>query len=157
MKKDKKISCPAYLFYEQDAAGNRKQDGIQGINPVYMTKGAACADVAVPYDITVRAHTVEKFDLWIGFEIPEGYKVIMYPRSSLLIKYGFMMSVSIIDSDYSGQHVHVPIYNPTDNDIVLEKGARVAQVECTPVYDCEDWEHKNEERSNGGFGSTGEK
>lgn len=155
MKTSKTISCPAYLFFEQDEKGNKKQDGVMGINPVYMTKGSACADVAIPYDIVIPAHKAAKFDLWIGFEIPEGYKVIMYPRSSLLVKYSLLQPVSIIDSDYSGQHVHVPFFNPTDTDIKLEKGTRVAQIECVPAYNCEDWEHKNKDRGEGGFGSTG--
>lgn len=145
------VNCPCYQFYE-DRDGRRV---VHGIKPVYMTKGAACADVATPFDIKVPAHSAVKADLWIGFEIPKGWKVLMYPRSSLLIKKGLIQPVSIIDSDYSGQHVHVPLYNPTDSDIIIEAGERVAQVECQPYYDCGDWKHEEAERGAGGFGSTG--
>jgi len=157
MSKTKKVSCAAYLFYETDAEGNRKEGGIIGINPVYKTTGAACADVAIPVKVALPPHETTVVDLWVGFEIPEGYKVVMYPRSSLLVKRGIMQPVSIIDSDYSGQHVHVPLHNMTNTTIFLEAGERVAQIECVPAYDCEDWQHDNTERAkeNGGFGSTG--
>lgn len=148
----KKITCECYQFYEKDQNGRPL---IRGKKPVYMTKKAACADVALPFNLTIPAHTGVKEDLWIGFEIPDGYKVVMYPRSSLLVKYGLMQPVSIIDADYSGQRVHVPLYNLTDKDVTLNAGTRVAQIECVPCYDCQDWEHENAERGIGGFGSTG--
>ena len=151
----KKISCPAYLFYEKDNLGCRKKDGIIGLAPIYKTKLAACADIAVPMKVVIPAHKFVRVDLWLGFEIPEGYKIIMYPRSSLLDKKGLMQPTSIIDADYSGQRVHAPLFNMTDEDVVLEKGERVAQIECVPRYDCDDWLRDNVDRGFGGFGSTG--
>ena len=151
MKKEKKVECPCYLFFEEvDGAKT-----VQGIQPVYQTKHAACADVAVPIRTIIHPHSTEKVDLWIGFEIPEGYCIKMYPRSSLLLKYDLMSPVSIIDSDYSRMHVHVVLHNLGANLQVLEAGTRVAQIECVPVYDCDDWAHSNKTRD-GGFGSTGQ-
>lgn len=152
----KKVSCPAYLFYEKDNLGCRKKDGIIGLTPIYKTKLAACADIAVPTDVVIPAHKYVRIDMWLGFEIPEGYKIIMYPRSSLLDKYGLIQPVSIIDADYSGQRVHAPVYNLTDKDIHLKKGDRIAQIECVPRYDTDDWLRDNVDRGIGGFGSTGE-
>lgn len=147
MAKAKKVECACYQFpLDTDSSKH-------GIRPVFKTKEAACADVATPVAITIPAHSAIKSDLFIGFEIPKGYKIVMYPRSSLLIKKCLIQPVSIIDSDYSGQHVHVPLFNPTDKDIVLEAGERVCQIECVPAYDCDDWAHENAERM-GGFGST---
>lgn len=154
MAKTRKVSCIAYLFYDGD---DYKTSKVKGINPVYMTKGAACADVTIPEEVALLPGSCTLVDLWIGFEIPAGYKIVMYPRSSLLVKRGIMSPVSIIDNDYSGQHVHVPLYNLTSSTIFLKQGERVAQIECVPAYDSEDWEHTNKERAkvNGGFGSTG--
>lgn len=154
MSKAKKVSCPAYLFFDGD---DYKTSAIKGINPVYKTKGAACADVSIPVKVALPPHETTLIDLYVGFEIPEGYKIVMYPRSSLLVKRGIMQPVSIIDYDYSGQHVHVPLHNLTNNTIFLAAGERVAQIECVPMYDCEDWQHDGIERAkvNGGFGSTG--
>lgn len=151
----KTVSCPAYLFYAQDENGNEIKEGIHGINPVYSTKEAACADVAIPMDVALPPHECTKVDLWVGFEIPKGYKIVMYPRSSLLVKRNIMQPVSVIDQDYSGQHVHVPLYNMGSTTVLLKKGERIAQIECVPAYNCEDWAHSNIQRGEGGFGSTG--
>lgn len=129
-------------------------DGKHGVVPVYQTELAACADVALPKQVIVPAHKAVKIDLLIGFDIPEDCKILMYPRSSLLIKKNLIQPVSVIDADYSRQHVHVPFFNPTDEDILLESGERVAQIECVPRYDTVSWIHKHEKRT-GGFGSTG--
>lgn len=128
--------------------------GKYGIEPVYKTKEAACADVALPERLVLKAGEIKMVSLQIGFEIQNGYKIIMYPRSSLMIKYGLIQPTSIIDSDYSGMEVHVPLYNTSNRRIELPAGTRVAQIECVPVYDCSDWPHESTERT-GGFGSTG--
>lgn len=124
------------------------------LEPVYMTDGAACADVAIPCDITINPGQCAVVPLGLGFDIPLFFKIVMYPRSSLLTKYGIMQPTSIIDHDYSGKEVHAPLFNATNSVIVLQKGTRVAQIECVPVYDCTSWPRKLVERT-GGFGSTG--
>lgn len=159
MTKKNKVECACYLYGTEQLVGNRKKIVAKGIMPVYKTKGAACADIAVPEEVTVPAGKTIMVDLWVSFEIPAGYKIVMYPRSSLLVKRGIMQPVSIIDSDYSGQRVHAVLHNVTDSDVTLKAGERVAQIECVPVYDCTEWHHENKERNavNGGFGSTGDK
>ena len=124
-----------------------------GIIPIYQTMGAACADLELPTDATIPARTAVKIDLLLSFDIPEGYKIVMYPRSSLLMKHNLIQPTSIIDSDYKG-NVHAPLYNPTDTDIHLPKGTRVAQIECVPAYNTVQWPRKYTKRGNGGFGST---
>ena len=128
--------------------------GDKGIIPEYQTKEAACADVALPEHLVLKAGEIKMVSLQIGFEIPNGFKIVMYPRSSLMIKYGIVQPTSIIDSDYSGMEVHVPLFNSSDKRIELPEGTRVAQIECVPVVDCVDWPHKSTKRT-GGFGSTG--
>ena len=128
--------------------------GEHGIKPEYQTKEAACADVALPERLVLKAGEIKMIGLQIGFEIPNGFKIVMYPRSSLMIKYGLIQPTSIIDSDYSNMEVHVPLYNTSNKRVELPAGTRVAQIECVPVCDCPDWSHKSNERT-GGFGSTG--
>ena len=130
------------------------QLGEHGIKPEYQTKEAACADVALPERLVLKAGEIKMIGLQIGFEIPNGFKIVMYPRSSLMIKYGLIQPTSIIDSDYSNMEVHVPLYNTSNKRVELPAGTRVAQIECVSVCDCSDWSHKNNERT-GGFGSTG--
>lgn len=130
--------------------------GPNGIKPEYQTKEAACADVALPDHLVLKPGEIKMVPLQIGFEIQNGYKIVMYPRSSLMIKYGIVQPTSIIDSDYSGMEIHAPLYNTSNKRIELPAGTRVAQIECVPVCDCTDWPHKSNERT-GGFGSTGSK
>ena len=127
---------------------------VRGKTPVYKTREAACADVILPVDVTLRGSSIQKVPLDLAFEIPNGYKIIMYPRSSLLINYGLMSPTSIIDSDYNGKEIHWPVVNLKKKVITLKAGTRVAQIECVPCTQVVNWERENVERT-GGFGSTG--
>lgn len=130
--------------------------GPNGKVPVYKTKQAACADVFLPEDVTIEPGKVACPGLQLGFEIPAGNKIIMYPRSSLLVKFGIIQPTSIIDADYSGMEIHAPLYNATDKPVTLKAGNRVAQIELQPYTRVLDWKFESNERT-GGFGSTGEK
>ena len=140
-----------YLLYK-DKDGNDIPIGIQ---PVFKTAGAACADVALPYSVTIKPHEIVKLPLNIAFIIPEGYYIRMYPRSSLLIKKGLMSPVSVIDTDYMG-NVHVPFVNLTDKEVKIDAKERVAQIElvsCGPRPDS--WHKEDSKRDQEGFGGTG--
>ena len=129
--------------------------GPNGKVPVYKTKQAACADVFLPEDVTIEPGKVACPGLQLGFEIPAGSKIIMYPRSSLLVKFGIIQPTSIIDADYSGMEIHVPLYNATDKPVTLKARDRVAQIELQEYTRVLDWNFESNERT-GGFGSTGE-
>lgn len=141
----KNVTCPCEIFTDEE--------GNHGALPVYQTKLAACADVCLPKQVVINPGPC-KIDLLIGFDIPEDMKIMMYPRSSLLTKKGLIQPTSIIDADYSHKHVHVPFFNPGTESVILERGERVAQIECVPRYSTFEWPRKNVERE-GGFGSTG--
>ena len=129
--------------------------GPNGKVPVYKTKQAACADVYLPEDVTIEPGKVACPGLQLGFEIPAGHKIVMYPRSSLLVKFGIIQPTSIIDADYSGMEIHAPLYNATDKPVTLKAGDRVAQIELQEYTRVLDWKFEPIERT-GGFGSTGE-
>jgi len=140
------VYCKPILFTDEN--------GCTGKAPVYKTKEAACADMSLPREVHIEPGEVVRIDLLVGFEIPNGKKLIVYPRSSLLFKYGIMSPTSIIDSDYSGKHVHFIAINLGKEPVVFDKGTRVVQVDCVPCEQVADWERENTERT-GGFGSTG--
>ena len=129
--------------------------GPNGKVPVYKTKQAACADVYLPEDVTIEPGKVACPGLQLGFEITAGNKIVMYPRSSLLVKFGIIQPTSIIDADYSGMEIHAPLYNATDKPVTLKAGDRVAQIELQEYSRVLDWNFESNERT-GGFGSTGE-
>ena len=55
----------------------------KGESPVYSTKQAAGADIALPKDIIIKAHSIVTWiDLEVGFDIPEGFCIMLQPRSS---------------------------------------------------------------------------
>ena len=130
--------------------------GPHGKVPVYKTRQAACADVFLPEDVTIEPGKVACPGLQLGFNIPAGNKIVMYPRSSLLVKFGIMQPTSIIDADYSNMEIHVPLYNTTDKPVTLKAGDRVAQIELHEYERILDWNFEDNERT-GGLGSTGEK
>ena len=132
--------------------------------PCFMTKGAACADMFLPADVTIPPMDINKslkdnivkVPLDVSFDIPSGFKIVMYPRSSLLIKRGLIQPVSIIDEDYHG-NVHAPLVNITNEPIELKAGERLVQIElqlATPKGIC-DWDAVESERDQNGFGGTG--
>ena len=132
--------------------------------PCFMTKGAACADMFLPADVTIPPMDISKslkdniikVPLDVSFDIPSGFKIVMYPRSSLLIKRGLIQPVSIIDEDYHG-NVHAPLVNITNEPIELKAGERLVQIElqlAMPKGIC-DWNTVESERDQNGFGGTG--
>ena len=129
--------------------------GPNGKVPVYKTQSAACADVFLPEDVTIEPGKVACPGLQLGFDIPAGCKIVMYPRSSLLVKRGIVQPTSIIDADYSGMEVHVPMLNSTSEPITLKAGERIAQIEVQVYLRVLDWNFEPTKRT-GGFGSTGE-
>lgn len=132
--------------------------------PCFMTKGAACADMFLSADVTIPPmdtskslkDNIIKVPLDVTFDIPSGFKIVMYPRSSLLIKRGIIQPVSIIDEDYHG-NVHAPLVNITNEPIELKAGERLVQIElqlAMPKGIC-DWDTVESERDQNGFGGTG--
>lgn len=150
----RKLNFDTYLYYDTDENGIRTSIGIK---PIFMTPGAACADAAIPKQVTIKAGERTKVDLMIGFDIPEGYCLKMYPRSSLLIKHGLLSPVSIIDWDYKYARVSWPVVNVSGEDVTLDAGTRVVQLELCKQSEPADWERLSTPRDLGGFGGTGDK
>ena len=135
--------------------GVRPVEGITAVKlPIYMTTEAACADICLLEDIMIHPQQGIKARTGLRFNLAKGTKIVMYPRSSLLMKYDLLEPVSIIDTDYKDE-VHVPLFNVGKEVVTLTAGTRVAQIELQPVYPRpNDWAHEDAVRS-GGFGSTG--
>ncbi len=147
--------------------------------PFKGSKFAACADVYA-VNIIVKDN-LATIDLGFALDIPEGYKVVLVPRSSFTHK-GWVMqnSPAQIDSDFKGEiklkFEGIPIllneimieYLFQDNDCPIREfeynkfpykvGDRVAQMFLEKVidYEFEEVEELSEsERNTGGFGSSG--
>jgi dUTP pyrophosphatase len=97
----------------------------------------------------------------LSVEIPEGYEIQVRPRSGLAAKSGIgvLNSPGTIDSDYRGE-VKVILFNFSEEEFVIHRGERIAQMVISKVYKAELVEAKklnNSSRGEGGFGHTGKK
>lgn len=136
----------------------------QGIElPSYETDGAAGMDLRAAVEasekMTLRPGERALVPTGFIFEVPFGYEAQIRPRSGLAIKHGItcLNSPGTVDSDYRGE-VKVILANLGQEDFVIERGMRIAQVVIAPVTQVtvtEVEEFTQTERGAGGFGSTG--
>ena len=132
------------------------------IIPSRATDHSAGYDLASIEDVTIQPSEIKL--------IPTGLKVLMgknealfvFPRSSLAIKKGLMMSnsVGVIDADYYGNkdnegHIMIPIINIKSQPVTIIKGERIAQGIFLSYLKTED-DFAGTVSRLGGFGSSGE-
>ena len=122
--------------------------------PTRATEHSAGHDFYMPKTITIPAKKAAMFDTNITTDIPKGYVMHLYPRSSLGIKKSLMLcnTVGIIDSDYKDT-IKCALYNYGDTDVTLDKDERFMQAVTNPYIVSVD-EPTTKNRT-GGIGSTG--
>ncbi len=137
------------------------QDFVDIELPHYVTDGSAGMDIraAVNEDIVLKSKTIDLIPTNLMVEIPEGFEIQVRPRSGLAIKHGIglLNSPGTIDSDYRGE-VKIILFNFSDEDFVIRRGDRIAQLVLSKVYHADLSEHDDlaeSERGVGGFGHTG--
>ncbi len=127
--------------------------------PEYKTSGAVAFDMAARERREIMPGTVEYVPLNVAIEIPEGYFIMLAPRSSTHKK-GLMLanSIGIFDLDYCGDNdEYIAAYlNFSKEPVVIEAGERVAQALLVKIERAE-WEevHAMDKGDRGGFGTTG--
>lgn len=139
------------------------------------------SDASGAYDVSASSFKISKegnivYKLGLAFEVPNGYRLMIQPRSSFTKKMGFVMANTpgIVDSDYRGE-VRVVFTHPVIRlftnkytykiiSFLLNKiipytvGDRVAQIYIEkeePVVFEETDNLSKTKRGKGGFGSTG--
>jgi deoxyuridine 5'-triphosphate nucleotidohydrolase len=139
----------------------------EAIAPVYKSRLAACADIALPVDIVIRPREVDVYKTGLIVIPPQGWHWHVYLRSSIPIKYpGIVLAncVGIIDSDYIGpeDELGLVLLNQSgDRSYSIKAGERVAQMRLVPNarptrFQELTYEQVQARRSRGGFGSTSE-
>ena len=127
--------------------------------PDYATSGAAGMDICAAETLNLRVGRRHAVATGFAFAIPEGFEIQVRPRSGLALKHGItcLNTPGTIDSDYRGE-VKVILANLGEDDFMINKGDRVAQIVLAPVtiaamveVDAID----DTARGTGGFGSTG--
>lgn len=129
--------------------------------PSYETSGSAGMDVAACLDesITILSGEIVLVPTGFALAIPQGFEIQVRPRSGLAIKKGITIvnAPGTIDSDYRGE-VKVGLINLGNDEVVIERGDRVAQLILAPVVQAELVEVSaldKTQRGAGGFGHTG--
>lgn len=127
--------------------------------PSYETKGSVGFDIQASADIAIAPKAIALIPTGLVVETPPGYMLVMASRSSTPKKHGLTMphGMGIIDQDYSGDEdeLKIQVYNFTDEEVVVKKGARIAQGVFVRVDQATWDEQQTMGASRGGFGSTG--
>ena len=131
--------------------------------PAYETAGAAGMDLraAVPEEapLVLRPGARTAVPTGLAFALPVGFEAQVRPRSGLALKSGVTVANSpgTIDQDYRGE-LKVLLINLGEEDFVIRRGDRVAQLVIAPVVQAA-WREVGgldaTDRGAGGFGSTG--
>jgi dUTP pyrophosphatase len=131
--------------------------------PAYETPGSAGMDIraAIPAGepLVMRLGNRVLVPTGLILEIPPGYEIQIRPRSGLAFKHGVtcLNTPGTIDSDYRGE-VKVLLINLGDEEFLIERGMRIAQMVIAPVTQVrvvEARQASDTARGSGGFGSTG--
>lgn len=131
--------------------------------PHYATEGSAGMDIraAVKDKLIINPGKFTLVSTNLSVEIPEGFEIQVRPRSGLAAKsgIGILNSPGTIDSDYRGE-IKVILFNFGEEDFIINRGDRIAQLILNKVYRAKISESGNlseTERGDGGFGHTGKK
>ena len=127
--------------------------------PSYETSGSAGMDIRAAEELTIAPGKRALAGTGFAFAIPTGYEIQVRPRSGLALKKGVSIpnTPGTIDSDYRGE-LKVILINHGEDDFVVQRGDRIAQIVVAPVQrgnlvEVEDLDET--QRGSGGFGSTG--
>ena len=131
------------------------------IIPKRATEGSAGYDLSSIEDVTINPQEIKLIPTGLKVLMPKNEALFVFPRSSLAIKRGLMMSnsVGVIDADYYGNddnegHIMVPLINMRNEPVNILKGERIAQGVFIQYQKTTDDETENVTRL-GGFGSSG--
>ncbi len=127
--------------------------------PEYTTAGAAGMDICAAESLNLRVGKRHAVATGFALAIPDGYEIQVRPRSGLALKQGItcLNTPGTIDSDYRGE-VRVILANLGEDDFMITKGDRIAQIVVAPVTRgvmVEVNTLDDTARGTGGFGSTG--
>jgi dUTP pyrophosphatase len=127
--------------------------------PAYETSGAAGMDLRAADGMILKPGMRGLVLTGLAIALPEGFEAQVRPRSGLAVKHGVTVlnAPGTIDCDYRGE-IKVPLINHGEQDFVIARGDRIAQLVVAPVTQVTWLETQALEatvRGAGGFGSSG--
>ena len=128
--------------------------------PAYESDGAAAFDLAAAEEVIVEPAQVALVPTGLVIEVPPGFFLGIFARSSTPLKRGLMVAngVGVVDADYCGptDEIKIALYNFTTAPVSVARGDRLAQGVILPFVRAEWKEAAIEREARGGFGSTGQ-
>lgn len=130
--------------------------------PKFATDGSAAIDLINCSEDTVVLHsnnTAVLMPTGIAIHIKDSnYMAAIFPTFGLGHKSGIILSVGIVDSDYTGE-LKVSAWNRSNDPFIVHPGERFAQLIFMPIQRpvlvvVDEFTQKTA-RGDGGFGSTG--
>lgn len=127
--------------------------------PAYETAGSAGMDLRAAEAVTLKPGARHLVPTGLSIALPDGFEAQVRPRSGLAVKHGVTVlnSPGTIDCDYRGE-VKVPLINHGQDDFIIARGDRIAQIVIAPVTRIR-WTEVDAldetARGAGGFGSSG--
>lgn len=122
--------------------------------------GDAGMDLYAAEDVVLSPGARAAVRTGIALAIPEGYAAFVVPRSGLAAKHGIgvVNGPGLIDAGYRGEVKVLLVNHDPDEQFVVTRGDRIAQLVLHKVQDMavrEVSELPASARGEGGFGSTG--
>ena len=128
--------------------------------PAYGTGESAGFDLAAAHDVVVPPRQIALVRTGFVIEVPAGYFLAIFARSSTPLKRGLMVAngVGVLDPDYCGPNdeVKIQVLNISGAEVQVKRGDRLAQGIVLPAPRVS-WQEVPELRevTRGGFGATG--
>ncbi len=109
------------------------------------------------HKFTLEPHHQKIIPLGLCFNIPKGYGLFCFDRSSVSAKLGLKILAPVVDPSYTGE-ISACVFNYTNNDVVLLPNMKIIQFVLLPYIKPEieivDEINKETTRGSKGFGST---
>ena len=127
---------------------------------MYATAESAGFDLSAAADLTIAPRQIALVPTGLVIEVPAGYFLGIFARSSTPLKRGLMVAngVGVFDPDYAGpdDEGRIQVLNITASDVTIRRGDRLAQGIILPAPRVT-WDETAaiREETRGGFGSTG--
>ena len=124
--------------------------------PSYAYAGDAGLDLRASESVVLKPLERRLVSTGLAIAIPEGYAGFVQPRSGLALRKGLSMANTpgLIDAHYRGELKVCAVNLDSQNNIVIERGERIAQlvIQKIPVVTLTEDET---DRGTAGFGSSG--
>ena len=125
----------------------------------YIAGKSDWIDLRSAEDVTLEAGEFHLINLGVSVQLPEGYEMIIAPRSSTYKNFGLIQtkSLGVVDESYGGDNDILRMPVKADRHTEIHVNDRVCQfriMKHQPTIVFEEVEHL-EGQDRGGFGTTG--